>query len=184
MNDNFAGCAHTLLLPDFAMLYEYVPNGLERNANTVKLCFRQNIEKVLSNSKQEEIKSSIMKRFGSFREFDTVQHTIIPIYKRRKYVKQTLREFEEAQLVITDRLHAMIMCALTGTACVAYDNSSHKVKNVYKWIESLDFIRVIDEEAELMEAVDAVVQTSKKDNVAQYHKLDLGSYYEELRRIP
>lgn len=183
VNNNFADDSKTLLLPDFAMLYKNKKINDAKQTDTVKLCFRQDIEKILSQDELTRIKELIVDRFGSYKEFDTVKYKMIPLYKRRKYVEQTLKEVSEAKLVVTDRLHAMIMCALTGTACIAYDNSTHKVYNVYKWIKSLNYIQVLQEGDDFAEVVETVLKTSREMNNCQYNDLQLRNYYKSLESL-
>ncbi|MBB4835255.1 hypothetical protein DCL20_07080 [Acinetobacter schindleri] len=47
-----------------------------------------------------------------------------------------IQEFAGAQLVITDRLHGMILCILSGTPCLVLPNSNHKIRQTY-----LDWLR-------------------------------------------
>jgi pyruvyl transferase EpsI len=59
--------------------------------------------------------------------------------------EKTLERFwdmlRHRQVVVTDRLHCMIFCALTRTPCVVLSNSNHKIEGVYRtWLESLPYI--------------------------------------------
>ena len=50
------------------------------------------------------------------------------------------------KLVVTDRLHCMIFCAVTGTPCIAFDNSNKKISGVYKmWLGDLNYISVSED---------------------------------------
>lgn len=49
-------------------------------------------------------------------------------------------EFRSARLVITDRLHGMIFSAVTGTPCVALNNSNGKVGYEYEWLKDVPYI--------------------------------------------
>ncbi|QOL36729.1 polysaccharide pyruvyl transferase family protein [Bifidobacterium subtile] len=49
-------------------------------------------------------------------------------------------EFRKARLVITDRLHGMIFSAITGTPCIALNNSNGKVGMEYFWLQDLPYI--------------------------------------------
>ncbi|MGX9606685.1 polysaccharide pyruvyl transferase family protein [Acinetobacter sp. T63] len=58
-----------------------------------------------------------------------------------------IQQFAEAQLVITDRLHGMILCMLSGTPCLVLPNSNHKIRQTYlNWLK--DHPRVIFVEIE------------------------------------
>lgn len=180
VNHNFKETFKTMLLPDFALLYKGTEVGVTKDADVVKMCFRQDVEKVLSQEELNDIKSVVKDKFDCYAEFDTVKHAIIPLYRRRKFVEQTLREVREAKLVITDRLHAMIMCAMMGTPCIAYDNSSGKVHNVYKWIDKLDYIHIARRDEKISDCIDKVLKCDRQYNSSQYNGLGLMNYYEDL----
>ena len=46
-------------------------------------------------------------------------------------------------MVITDRLHGMIIAALANTPCLAFDNLSKKVSGVNAWIKNLDYVKCV-----------------------------------------
>ncbi|UIZ99530.1 polysaccharide pyruvyl transferase family protein [Acinetobacter johnsonii] len=64
-----------------------------------------------------------------------------------KLLSNKIQQFSEAQLVITDRLHGMILCILSGTPCLVLPNSNHKIRQTYlNWLK--DHPRVIFVEIE------------------------------------
>lgn len=64
-----------------------------------------------------------------------------------KLLSNKIQQFAEAQLVITDRLHGMILCMLAGTPCLVLPNSNHKIRQTYlDWLK--DHPRVIFVEIE------------------------------------
>lgn len=65
-------------------------------------------------------------------------------------------------MVITDRLHGMIFAAITGTPCIAFDNISKKVSGVYKWIESLEYIKVVNSFEEFVDAYNYIDNLDEK----------------------
>ena len=53
-----------------------------------------------------------------------------------KLLSNKIQQFAEAQLVITDRLHGMILCMLSGTPCLVLPNSNHKIRQTYlDWLK-------------------------------------------------
>lgn len=53
-----------------------------------------------------------------------------------KLFSNKIQQFAEAQLVITDRLHGMILCLLSGTPCLVLPNSNHKIRQTYMdWLK-------------------------------------------------
>lgn len=53
-----------------------------------------------------------------------------------KLLADKLSQFRSAKLVITDRLHGMILCLLSGTPCLVLPNSNHKIRQT-----QLDWLR-------------------------------------------
>ena len=52
-------------------------------------------------------------------------------------------------MVITDRLHGMIFCAITETNCIVLDSKSPKLRGCYEWISHLGYIRFVSNTDEL-----------------------------------
>lgn len=50
----------------------------------------------------------------------------VSVNNRKSELLKKLEEFRSNKLIITDRLHGMIMACLAGTPCIAFDNSSKK----------------------------------------------------------
>lgn len=53
-----------------------------------------------------------------------------------KLLADKLSQFRAAKLVVTDRLHGMILCLLSGTPCLVLPNSNHKIRQT-----ELDWLR-------------------------------------------
>ncbi len=53
-----------------------------------------------------------------------------------KLLAEKLTQFRAAKLVVTDRLHGMILCLLSGTPCLVLPNSNHKISQT-----QLDWLR-------------------------------------------
>ena len=84
-----------------------------------------------------------------------------------------------AELVITDTLHAMILCTITGTPCLAYDNISHKVSGVYEWIRQIPYIHFYREEESLQECINQL----RKQGAGNYDERLLRGFYDVLAQI-
>lgn len=133
--------------PDTALCYPY-ENASERKK--VALCIRQDKESVIDKGIVTEKVISLACRLGTEAvATDMMSPEVYPIEYRNEVVACKLEEFSEYKLVVTDRLHCMIMCAITGTPCVAIDNVSGKVSGVYKWIEKLSYIRIMEDLSQL-----------------------------------
>ena len=61
-------------------------------------------------------------------------------------VFEMLDTFRESRLVVTDRLHGMIFAAITGTPCIVFANSNHKIRGMYQdWIHACNFVVFVEE---------------------------------------
>ncbi|MFX0112804.1 polysaccharide pyruvyl transferase family protein, partial [Bacillus pumilus] len=52
-------------------------------------------------------------------------------------------ELSKAPVVVTDRLHGMIFCAITQTPCVVLRSFDHKVMEGYEWVAHLPFLTLL-----------------------------------------
>ena len=82
--------------------------------------------------------------------------------KRTQILDKFMGEIGGKELVITDRLHGMIFCAITGTPCVVINSKSPKVRGCYEWIKHLDYIRFADK---------------AEDIAAEYYAIPKGPHY-------
>lgn len=107
----------------------------KKNKNgKVLLCFRNDVEKVFKGT--EQIKKLLLNESVPYDETDTHMKQYVSQEDGKKYVEQLLKKFAQYELVITDRLHGMLLSYLSGTPCIAFDNSTHKVFGVYEWISA------------------------------------------------
>lgn len=68
-----------------------------------------------------------------------------------------LNQFRAAKLVVTDRLHGMILCLLSGTPCLVLPNSNHKIRQTYlDWLS--DHPRLIFLELEETSNIDESIK--------------------------
>lgn len=148
-----------LLVPDIVLYLNQIYKGKRRKGAV--LCLRQDREKKLDDS---IIKHVIKELKGKKLEM-TYESTVIPglVSNRNRFKKLNKKwmAFSKAQIVVTDRLHGMIFAAITGTPCLAFDNSSGKVGNVYEWIKDLKYIhyiRSIDENIDIMATINEVIR--------------------------
>lgn len=130
-------------LPDIVLYLNLSDNQKIRNKYT--LCLRSDKEQIISDEQVNSIKQMIKSRS------EDIQYMSMNIedteYKGDYFekVNEKLELIKSSKLVITDRLHCMLLCAVTGTPCIAFNNLSHKVSGVYEWINKLEYIQLYDE---------------------------------------
>lgn len=145
------------MFPDMALFLNYSDLS-ENDRNGVLLCFRNDVEKVYPDEEIQKIKDILRELSLDFQTTDVHLNRYINWGDAEIVVEKKLDEFRHAKLVITDRLHGMIFSAITGTPCLAVDNSTGKVSGVYKWISDLPYIQFIAENPMSSEIISKMVR--------------------------
>ena len=142
--------------PDIVLSLDRSAPKFERAG--VLLCFRADKEKVLPDAAVAELEARLRERGERASRTDTVVPYGVPAEVREFEVERKFDEFRRARLVITDRLHGMIFAAITGTPCIALNNSSGKVEGVWSlWLRRLDYVKFVREAAEIPALLDAML---------------------------
>lgn len=152
-----------ILAPDIVLSLDEATPSVIRNGITFVL--RSDREKNMSEDVQKELIEKISANY-SVGFHDTHVH------KKRMSVKERKDEldaiwsiFRKSELVITDRLHGMIFCAITNTPCIAINNSNKKVAGVYNaWLKESQTIRIM-ENFNVDEALQLIQEVLTKDAV-------------------
>lgn len=156
--------ANVILAPDIVLNMDF--SDQERMRHGIVACFRGDSEKKLSDVEREELIQTLEQRGYRVSRTDMMHGQQILPEQRKRVVMDKMEELASAELVITDRLHAMILCAISGTPCFVFGNNHHKVRGVYEWIKYLPYIRyaesVTDVEKYLPELL--VMQDCRYDN--------------------
>ncbi len=144
------------LVPDIVTRYKVEDKKMNRNG--IIFCFRRDNEKSLSDSMKNEILSTVKAKYGSEKitSTDTVIDHMVSKYTREKEVDMKLDQFRSSKLVITDRLHGMVLAAITNTPVIAFSNSNGKVKGVYNWIKGNEFVKYADSVEQFKEDIESL----------------------------
>ena len=165
--------------PDIVLsLNKFVPQ-CERHG--VLCCLRSDKEHDIHSIHRDSLIKAIKEEFYDVLMRDTVDVCLEDCQENR--YEKTLEEFwdmlRHKEVVITDRLHCMIFCAITGTPCVVMDNSNHKISGVYRaWLTDADFIRFLESSE-----VETIVSVAKElSKVIIKKPIDLTMRFEPLRK--
>ena len=83
--------------------------------------------------------------------------------ERQKELNKLLNLFCNSKLVITDRLHGMILCAITNTPCLALDNRNGKVSGVYeKWLKGKCSVNLVKPDDITKELINETINLNKR----------------------
>lgn len=162
------------LVPDIVLSMDYIDMNLERKG--CLLCLRSDCEKTMTVDQRNELLQQIQVLFGSnIIHTDMIVKGNIDPSERKKALMDKFRQFSSAELVVTDRLHGMIFCAITGTPCIVLNSKSPKVRGCYEWICNLEYIRFVENTSDIM--------AEYRELSKGHHKFDntkLKHYYQEL----
>jgi len=147
-----------LLMPDLVLSMKY-ENVQERTGSLI--CFRK--DKEANRISQRQIRKVLQKRGLVTENFDTALEEDIHLNNRKGYVKALLDRISHAEVVVTDRLHAMIFCAITDTPCVAFDNISGKLAGTYDWLRSRNHIALCYSVEQVEECLEKVLSENVAD---------------------
>lgn len=138
------------LSPDMVLFLNKSEENMERHG--CLLCLRKDIEKIRTEEEDIAVLQSAEQLFPcAVKKYDTIAEQCISIKHRKEALEKTFKSFSGAELVITDRLHGMIFCAITGTPCVVLDSKSPKLRGCYEWIKDLEYIRFIEDASQIAE---------------------------------
>lgn len=168
-----------LLMPDM-VFYLKRRRQILSGRNGILLCFRDDIEQQMEHCIEEELIQYLQKNGISYKKTSTILKGIQPVKWRKKIVCDKLNEFSSAQLIITDRLHAMLFAAITDTPCICFDNKTHKVAGVYEWLRPLDYIGLISAQESLTDIVERML---KKTYYNHFSDLEYISYLEKIKML-
>ncbi len=176
--ETFPNCS-IHLIPDMVLQLKLPVNeGIDKK--DVLLCLRNDKEKVLSESDVENIQNDvrqIMHESISFTDTNVVAY--ISEKDRLDAVLSKVNEFAAAKLVITDRLHGMVLACIAKTPCIAMDNINGKVGGVYDWISNNKYVRYVDDLTKVEKAIEELNGMDR----CEYDNDQLRPYFDELKRI-
>lgn len=141
MKKNFYN-AKVYLTPDIVMTLK---KQSSLNRNGALLLFRNDKEKEITN----EIMENIIKELDIY----NYKYTLSDMNEGKEILKNVagkhrenlinnkFKEIQNAEIVITDRLHGMIFSAITETPCIVFSNFNHKIVESFEWLKDLGYIK-------------------------------------------
>ena len=144
-----------VLCPDIALLLDVdLDSG---NRNGIGVCLRDDRERRLTSDDRKEIFESLSSTKKEIREITTsIDISYITSAMREEIVLSKIKEIAGCELLITDRLHAMIFAAVSKTPCIAFNNTNKKIEGVFKWLSNRSYIRLVNTVDEFHDAVNSM----------------------------
>lgn len=134
----------------------------------IGVCLRKD-EEALFYSSEQEIFHYLNTAGMEGQSFSTVIDKFVSIDDREKEIEIILKYISTKELIITDRLHAMIMAYLTNTPCIAYANANKKVEGTYQWIKNADNIYFTSDVSDGLQHIQNLI---KKNNRSGFEHMD------------
>lgn len=129
-------------VPDIVMSMDYPePAGLNRDGITI--CFRDDKENGVNVHVKNRLVSEIKKHY-SVRLQDTHVGIQSDLQKLYADLQNLIAIFQNSRVVVTDRLHGMILSYITHTPCVVLCGGNKKILGCYQWIEKSNYIQLIE----------------------------------------
>lgn len=169
-----------LYVPDI-VLYRSREMHLPRGEQ-VLLCMRTDKEQTAeSRAAQDAVRACLETSGIAFDFCSTVTEYDIGKCARAKELQAFLKKLSGARFVVTDRLHGMLFCAVTGTPCIALDNVSRKVSGGYAWLSHLPYIRLCADPASAVQATADYIRQTPEETT--FDSAPLEPYFAEVRAL-
>lgn len=168
--------SRVVLCPDVVMSLNMSEGQSERNG--VLLCLRNDFEQSLAFDEIDAMRKALEREFGFVNTTDMQAYVPATDENRFSEFKRKTDTFKKYECVVTDRLHGMIFCAISGTPCVVLGNYNHKIKSSYSWLRHLPYIKFEDD---ISNVCDDIKSVSSKCGY-KYDNAFADKYYDEIRR--
>lgn len=159
---------NVLLTPDIVCYTDRWKEAVS-NRKGALILFRNDIEKCVKDTK---LVDGIVERMGyniSYTDMMYSRKGYTGKYNRDRIVAEKISQITKSELVVTDRLHGMILSAITGTPCVVFWGYNHKIKSYYDtWFKDVSHIELVDDIDGLENAIAKVLDN--EPNMEQLRK--------------
>lgn len=134
-----------ILAPDMAFFLRHKYAQLNKERTPILLtCLRDDRERTAYMDLRPELIAEDLSLTS--KAISTVIEGEVTMNNREKYLDKIMSEIASAKVVLTDRLHGMIFCALAKTPCVFLDNISGKCSGAKNWLKNNAYIEKCTEE--------------------------------------
>ena len=155
----------------------HMPRG-----DRVLLCMRGDKEQTAESGETQKAVRDCLESAGIVYDLcSTVADYDIGKKERARELRAFLEKLSGARFVVTDRLHGMLFCAVTGTPCIALDNVSRKVSGGYAWIDHLPYIRLCADLPSAVQATEDFIRATPEETA--FDNTPLEPYYGEMRAL-
>lgn len=148
---------NTFFYPDI-VLYNKVNYGKEKK-DRILFLFRDDSEALYNKEFKEKLIDWVIQSGYSILKSDTHINKNISNQANNIYSELDLKmeEIRKSNLVITDRLHGMILAYICGVSCIVFDNTTKKISFTYNdWLKKSNTIELLDSKISKQRFLDIV----------------------------
>lgn len=158
---------HVKIIPFIDMAFFLDIRVNFNKCNEIVFILRNDKEKA-NQVEIDAIKQRLKNRGIRYKESTTrVKYTVKPKDRERE-LNKLIDTLGNAQVVVTDRLHGMIISLLCGSPCIAIDNLTKKITGVIEQFREFDYLK-FSNERDLMNDIDLFF-SQYKDKKLHYEK--------------
>jgi pyruvyl transferase EpsI len=129
--------------PDIVLYLDEFFSNRERKG--VMYCLREDVESRFGPEERRKLMLALESRFEQPEAFaTTIDNTSFSIEQGRKEVEKLVARLGAAELVITDRLHGVILSYISNTPVLAIPTVDHKLTEFFRWIEASGRSRLLN----------------------------------------
>lgn len=174
------------LVPDIVMSMER-PEVPDKERSGVILCFRNDREDGLDSDYKSKLINGIQSVFESRKRDTHIGASSGDLEQLYGELEELLEEFEKASVVVTDRLHGMILSYICHTPCVVFWGNNKKILGSWEWIAESNYVRVIDnctvpDEKDVISCISELSKLTSEEKQTSDLKMQYSKIYEVLRR--
>ena len=150
----------------------------------ILLCMRDDRERALEASQHAQLRALLEASGEAITVTDThAGGARLDDAHCAKLLADKLAQFSAARLVVTDRLHGMILALVAGTPCLVLPNANHKIRQTWQdWLQDVPQLRFVEPAglAELPAMLESLLSVPRRNPAAA--PLD-ASRYADLAQV-
>lgn len=171
---------NVILTPD---IVSYIDGNKYKNPKgKVVFVLRRDHEKVDYQKDIEKLKKHFYELGYDDSDFvytDSVVDGYYNLYNRNSVVDDYLKRIGQADFIVSDRLHGMILAAICGIPVIALDNVSNKVYGAYEWLSVFPYV-LFFKDKELLRKIENI---KKSDIEYSYVPEEFKVYHNAIRDL-
>ena len=170
------------LVPDIVLSMNYA-EPIELKRESVTICFRNDKENGIKNEMKSRLISELEKYYV-IKKKDTHIGRQADLKKLYEELNILVNIFQNSKVVVTDRLHGMILSYITHTPCVVFSGGNKKIEGCYNWIAESNYIKLIESLRDKKDIDFALLEIEKIYKLEENQKkfVDINSKFDEISK--